>query len=52
MWVKHAHKTTLQAIFEEDVMVEKYMFGLKDNTDLEWINLLHPGEGKITFPNA
>ena len=52
MWVKCARKLNMQGAFREAILVEKDMFGLKYNTDLEWINLLHPGEGKITFPNA
>ena len=35
MWVKHAHKITLQAGFAEAVIVEKDMYGLKDNPDQE-----------------
>ena len=35
MWVKRDRKTTLQAAFAEAVLVEKDMFGLKDNPDLE-----------------
>ena len=35
MWVKHAHKLTLQGAFVEAVLVEKDMFGLKDNPNLE-----------------
>ena len=29
MWVKHAHKTTLQESFVKAIIVEKDMFGLK-----------------------
>ena len=35
MWVKHAHKTTLQVAFPEAIIVEKDMFGLKDNPHQE-----------------
>ena len=31
MWVKHAHKMTLQLAFVEACLVEKDMYGLKDN---------------------
>ena len=31
MWVKRGHKTTLQHTFPEDFLVEKDMYGLKDN---------------------
>ena len=33
MWVKHAHKETLQLNFVEVFTVEKDMYGLKDNFD-------------------
>ena len=35
MWVKHAHKTTLKETFVEDVIVEKDMYGRKDNPNQE-----------------
>ena len=35
MWVKCAHKTTLQLAFVEACLVEKDMYGLKDNPDQE-----------------
>ena len=35
MWVKRAHKITLQEAFVEAVIVEKDMYELKDNPDQE-----------------
>ena len=35
MWVKCAHKETLQLTFIEAVIIEKDMYGLKDNPDQE-----------------
>ena len=35
MWVKCAWKTTLQVAFVEAVIVEKDMYGLKDNLEQE-----------------
>ena len=34
MWVKCAHKPTLQGAFAKDFLVEKDMFNFKDNPDL------------------
>ena len=33
MWAKRAHRTTLQEYFLEAILVEKYVFFLKDNPD-------------------
>ena len=35
MWVKCSHKATLQLTFTEAVIIEKDMYGLKDNPDQE-----------------
>ena len=35
MWVKRTHKMTLQLSFIEDCLVEKDMYGLKENTNQE-----------------
>ena len=35
MWVKRAHKMTLQLSFTEYYLVEKDMYGLKENTKQE-----------------
>ena len=35
MWFKRTHNPTLQGAFVEAILLEKDMFGLKDNPDLE-----------------
>ena len=52
MWVKRAHKTTLQLYFTEDYLVEKDMYGLKENTNQEpkWPSTSRRGKQNVPKP--
>ena len=49
MWVKRAHKTTLQEAFSEAILVEKDMFFLKDNPDIQ---IYHPSTSRRRKENV